>query len=116
MTIRRTLPTRRPNETIETTWNWHLITVTIGYDMTGFPREVFANTSRGGDIAAALSDACVLISIALQYGISHETLAKSLGRMPDLQGGTIPASPIGVILEIVAKHGTEEQPSGQVAW
>ena len=104
--MRQTLPTRRPNLTIEAAWNGHPITVTVGYDLTGLPREVFANTSRGGDMAATLADACVLISIALQHGIPHEALAKSLSRMPDMMAGKgahIPASPVGAILEIVGE-------------
>lgn len=50
---------------------------------------------------STLADACVLISIALQHGITTHQLAKSLARVPDVFAGgdaTLPASPIGAIL------------------
>jgi hypothetical protein len=51
---------------------------------------------------AVLADACVVISIALQHGISASDLAKSLGRVPNLAAeGDAPASPIGTILEAI---------------
>lgn len=101
---RQQLPHRRPNLTLETEWNGHPVTVTVGYDLDGQPREVFANTRSGGDMAATLADACVVVSIALQHGIPAAALAKSLGRVPDLHrggGATAPASPVGTILEAV---------------
>ena len=100
---RAPLPTRRPNATITTQWHNHALTVTVGYDpATGAPAEVFANTERGGDMQHAVADACVLISIALQYGVTLAALGKSLGREPDFLRGetaTNPASPIGAIIE-----------------
>lgn len=103
---RTALPNRRPNITTEALWKDHLITVTVGFDQAGQPREVFANTLRGGDMAAALADACVLVSIALQHGIPAAALAKSLGRVPAIRDGEMgeaPASPIGTILQCIAE-------------
>ena len=101
---RQALPTRRPNITTEALWKDHLITVTVGFDFSGQPRECFANTLRGGDMQAALADACVLVSIALQSGIAPEALSKSLGRVPvHVMGDLVeaPASPIGTILDCI---------------
>lgn len=102
---RRTLPTRRPNRTIETEWNGHFFSLTVGFDpATGSVLEVFADTAKGGDMAAALADACVILSIALQHGIAPADLAKSLGRTPVLwgdEGATQPASPVGAIVEAI---------------
>jgi hypothetical protein len=102
---RTTLPQRRPNLTRACEWSGHAFTVTIGIDpMTGHPVEVFADTGKGGDMAAALADACVVISLALQWGIPPEDLAKSLGRVPVLwgdEGQDAPASPIGAIVEAI---------------
>jgi ribonucleoside-diphosphate reductase alpha chain len=101
---RQPLPTRRPNLTTDALWHDHLITVTVGFDLSGNPREVFANTLRGGDMQAAVADACVLISIALQSGIEANALAKSLGRVPvHVMGDLVeaPASPIGTILDCI---------------
>ena len=98
---RTPLPTRRPNITTEALWNDHLITVTVGFDRQRRPKEVFANTLRGGAIAASLADAAVLISIALQHNISPADLGKSLGRVPAWINGEqveAPASPVGTIV------------------
>lgn len=103
--LRTALPPRRPNITTEALWQDHLITVTVGLDpKTGKPREVFANTLRGGAMAAALADASVLISIALQHGVTPAALGKSLGRVPAWVNGEqieAPASPVGTIIECV---------------
>ena len=72
---------------------------------TGAPMEVFADTTKGGQMAATLADACVVISIALQHGIGVDALSKSLGRVPVLwgaEGQDAPASPVGAILEAIA--------------
>ena len=101
---RQTLPDRRWNITTEALWHDHLVTVTVGFDANGAPRECFANTLRGGDMQAALADACVLVSIALQHDIPAPALAKSLGRVPAFIHGELqdaPASPIGTILECI---------------
>lgn len=101
---RQPLPGRRQNITCDRLWQDHLITVTVGFAPDGSPAEVFANTLRGGAIAASLADAAVLVSIALQHGISPAALAKSLGRVPAWVNGEqveAPASPVGTILAVV---------------
>jgi hypothetical protein len=101
--MRTTLPQRRPNITRAVEWDGHAFTVTIGLDpATWQPVEVFADTAKGGQMAATLADACVLVSIALQHGIGVEALGKSLGRVPDIwrgEGAEKPASPVGAVLE-----------------
>jgi hypothetical protein len=102
---RAALPHRRPNVTLDTIWNAHLVTVTVGYDpATGAPLEVFANTQRGGDMQATIADACIVVSIALQHGVTPAALAKSLARVPAFVNGeetTAAASPIGAILAAI---------------
>jgi hypothetical protein len=105
--IRAVLPTRRPSATLEAEWEGHPFTVTIGYYLDGTPGEVFADTPNGGQMQATLSDACVLISVALQNGISPEALAKSLAKAPiPGQPGEKCASPVGVIVEAIMGGGT----------
>jgi hypothetical protein len=91
--------------TIAADWQGHEILVTVGLDLlTGAPAEVFANSAKGGDVAATLADASVLISIALQHGVTPDALAKSLVRVPDLLRGedaTLPASPVGAVMAVV---------------
>lgn len=104
---RATLPARRPATTIATEWQGHAFTVTIGFDpATAAPREVFADTAKGGHMQHTVADACVLVSIALQHGISPTALAKSLSRVPDLMSGSgavLPGSPIGTILDLIGE-------------
>ena len=112
---RTKLPHRRPNLTVQAEWGPHPIAVTVGLDLaTAKPAEVFADTLKGGQMQATVADACVLISIALQHGISIDELGKSLAREPDvMQGGdaTIAASPIGVIVEQIAQAAGAVQAS-----
>ena len=102
---RATLPDRRRNETRTILHREQPIEVTVGFDAAGSPREVFATGPReGSDMQHVLSDACVVISIALQSDIPPVSLAKSLGTVPAIRDGVevdAPASPIGAILGVV---------------
>lgn len=102
---RRRLPDRRPHVTREIEWNGHRIVVTVGYNpRDGSVAEVFANAETGGHMQAALSDACVVLSIALQHGISPADLGKSLLIVPAFIEGeetTAPASPLGAIVAVI---------------
>lgn len=102
---RRSLPNRRPSVVLEAEWESIPFSVTIGFDpATGAPSEVFTDTLKGGQMQATLADACVLISLALQYGIPAAALGKSLSLVPDVMlggGAEKHGSPIGVIVELV---------------
>jgi hypothetical protein len=115
--MRSPLPTRRPSITTATQWQGHEITVTTSfYPDTGLVGEVFADTTKGGQIAASLADAACLASIALQNGVTPDDLAKSLGQVPNLlyrpddpdslQPEFLPASPVGAMMDVV-KRGAE---------
>lgn len=100
--MRTQLPTRRRNETRQITYRQATWMVTVGFDSAGAPREVFATGPKeGSDMQHVLSDACVVISIALQHGIAPAELSKSLGVIPGFQGEE-PASPIGAVLRCVS--------------
>lgn len=112
---RETLPARRRSETMDIAFAGQRFAITVGWDRAGRAREVFAGSAKTGtDFSHTLSDACVLISIALQHGIAAGDLAKSLGEVPDPAGGegaTRPASVIGAILQVlgdVPSPGDEE--------
>lgn len=108
---RKPLPHRRPCITRLVRWDGHEFSVSIGYNpKSGKPAEVFADTSKGGQMQLAIADACVLVSVALQHGIGPEDLAKSLGRVPVFtgeEGATGPASPIGAVVEAIVSEGAE---------
>lgn len=102
---RQRLPDRRPSATISTTFKTHPLKITIGYDpATGAAREIFASGPKEGtDMEHALSDACVVISIALQHGITPAEMSKSLGVVPGFNGDE-PASLIGVIVGVLSEQ------------
>lgn len=101
--MRQPLPNRRPSLTRAVDINGHPGTVTIGFDpATGEPKEIFVDGPKeGSDLRHLLSDIFVLISRQLQEGAIITDMRKSLGTVPDMRGGTRPASVIGVILAAV---------------
>ncbi len=113
-TPRRRLPNRRPSHTETLEIGGQAFTATVGFDPeTGQPREIFLNAGKEGSLLnALLTDAAVVVSIALQHGIPAAALAKSVGRLPsspvgpaDLDrapGQKVPASPIGAALDLVS--------------
>ncbi len=75
--------------------------VMAGFDPEdGRPREVFlARAKDGTDMAAILDDASVVISIALQHGVSAAALTKSVARVP-----TAPLVPAGLAAPTGPRH------------
>ena len=119
--LRQRLPNRRPSRTETLEVAGQTFTATVGFDPEdGRPCEVFLTAGKEGSlINSMLADAAVVISVALQHGVSAKALAKSVGRLPegqvkpaDLDEGRparIPASPIGAALDLVAslEHAPE---------
>ena len=114
-TMRQRLPNRRHShsETLEV--DGQSFTATVGFDPeSGQPRELFLTAGKEGSLLnALLADAAVVISIALQHGVTAAALAKSVGRLPagqvapvDLDyapGQKVPASPIGAALDLLRR-------------
>ncbi len=112
-TARKRLPNRRPSHTETLAVAGQTFTATVGFDPDdGRPRELFLTAGKEGSlINAMLADAAVVISVALQHGISAQSLAKSIGRLPDGQvtpadldrgePARLPVSPIGAALDLV---------------
>ena len=82
---RRKLPNRRRSESREFDMGDNLVGhVTIGFDEQGHPREVFILSGKPGSMLdTMLGDAAVIISIALQNGITPDHLAHSISRVPE---------------------------------
>jgi hypothetical protein len=110
---RERLPNRRPAVTQSLEVGNHSFVATIGFSpVDGRPQEVFLSGAKDGtDLAAILDDASVVISIALQHGVSPAALAKSVARLPTGPVGpsdldqpsreTQPASVIGAALDLL---------------
>jgi hypothetical protein len=100
---RTPLPARRLSETAEVRHGETTFTVTIGFDDAGSPREVFADGHKEGSaMRHLLSDACIIISVALQHGVSPDDLRRSLGTTPTFRGDA-PASAIGAVMAALAE-------------
>lgn len=109
VTIRTKLPNRRPSLSVEVIQGPHVFTVTCGIDLrTGRIGECFGNSPKvTSDMSQLIGDACVLISIALQCGITLPEIAKSLHREPVLgceDTTDQPASVIGRIVETLIQE------------
>ncbi len=99
---RQRLPTRRPSETVTLVTDGLAFEATVGFDEHDHPREVFLNGGKEGSLfAAVLSDTAVVVSVALQHGVSAAALAKSVGRLSDKK---LPASPIGAALDLLMER------------
>lgn len=109
---RTRLPDRRPAETRELCHQGQRFTVTVGFDLTGRPLEVFAD-GRTSQLGHAISDACVAVSLALQHGCPPQVLVSAMGRVPDHMQGEdrcAPASFVGCIAEAVLAAGRRGEP------
>lgn len=102
---RHRLPQRRLAETRKIiTPDGHSIHLTIGFDPAEDarrPREVFYSEGfkSGSQLEFQVQDACVLISMLLQHGLTADQIARSLARRETPDGSWIYASIIGLIVE-----------------
>ena len=77
---RTALPERRRAVTQTISHGNHEFTASFGLDECGRVKEVFyAGLKAGTDMAALITDACILISILLQYGMSASEIAEAMG-------------------------------------
>lgn len=110
--IRRRLPDRRCNIAEEIKINGHKYIATAGFDPENYDlQEVFiSGVKEGSTMETLLSDLAVVISVALQSGVTIEALAKSVARTrvapikpeeldnPDMVE-SVPATAIGATLD-----------------
>jgi hypothetical protein len=98
MTVRRELPMRRRCETFEISFGGltKSHTVSVGYYDDGSPGEVFITGGKSGEQVEAIArDGAVLLSMALQHGVSLQTIAHAVTR--DGQGA--PSSIVGAVVD-----------------
>jgi hypothetical protein len=94
--IRRTLPQRRAAETFTVVCRNQPVTITAGFYDDGAVGEVFIDTGKSGaDLAHVARDAAVVISLALQHGVSIETIRHAVTICND---GS-PASILGAVVD-----------------
>ena len=96
---RERLPNRRFSETFEIEAQGLCFTVSISQFASGGLAEIFLrNHKSGSDAGINASDAAVVCSIALQYGVPLDVIRKAL--MRDSIGN--PSGPLGVALDSFA--------------
>ena len=101
-TTRRALPQRRNCETFDIDYGGlnKQHTVTVGFYDDGSPGEVFIDGGKSGEQVQAIAhDGAVLLSMALQHGVSLDTIRHAITR--DGQGQ--PSSIVGVVVDRLAK-------------
>ncbi|MEI6987497.1 MAG: hypothetical protein WCK65_15365 [Rhodospirillaceae bacterium] len=88
---------------------------TIGFFPDGRPEEVFARQAKSGcDLDYLLDDACVALSLLLQYGVESSAFARSMGRTDEVAiamanlPGTRPASIIGAPTDRLTEYAASE--------
>lgn len=113
MSERRPLSQRRKNVSFDYAHEWERgaefpYRCSIGYFDDDTIGEVFLNSAKHDTpLDANIRDAAILISIALQHGAPFETLLTSMA----LDHENYPASPIGMCLKEIVKHGLATYPS-----
>jgi hypothetical protein len=99
MTERTRLPNRRLNQTQEFSRDGINIKMTTGFMPDGSVGEIFLNADRADSMLDVLmSDAAIIASLALQYGVPVQQLAHAIKRD---KFGTA-SSPIGAALDRIS--------------
>jgi hypothetical protein len=100
---RARLPDRRPTMTMQFVHEANTYSVTFGFDVTNNRiGEVFTHGPKvGSAMDRILDDACVALSLLLQYGVEPAKLAASMGRLGD---GKSPSSIIGALADLIASE------------
>jgi len=100
---RERLPNRREATTFDVKAGGLRYRATIGGYPDGRVGEIFLTNHKAGSQAGIMaSDAAVVASIALQYGVPLDVLRNAL--MRDSRGK--PSGPLGVVLDQLAQEGT----------
>jgi hypothetical protein len=96
--MRRVLPQRRRAETFEIAFGGlaRSHTITLGFYDDDTIGEVFINGGKSGELVEAIAhDGAVILSLALQFGASLESIKSAITR--DGQGA--PSSIIGAVVD-----------------
>lgn len=96
------------------------IRVMVGFAENGQVKEVFINDAKEGqDLGRIFDDLAIIVSLALQHGITPEALAKSMSRLPyeplkphELDPGMAPphrrpASIVGEIIDLICREPSQ---------
>ena len=94
--MRRPLPQRRASETFDLRFWGQNFTVTVGRYPDGTVGEAFIDGGKTGqDIQSTARDAALVLSLAMQHGVTIETIRHAVTR----NGGGEAASILGAIAD-----------------
>jgi len=100
------LPNRRLGETFDFEVGGLKYRCTVSKFPDGRIAEVFLSNHKAGSQADTnAKDAAIIASIALQYGVSLETIRRALLR--DNQDR--PSGPLGIVLDLIAAEASNEE-------
>jgi ribonucleoside-diphosphate reductase alpha chain len=101
--LRERLPDRRASDSFNFEVNGFRYVATLSRFDDGRPAEIFLGNGKAGSTTdTAARDSAVVASIALQHGVSLETMRRGLLR--DSQGR--PSGPLGAALDLLASEQT----------
>jgi hypothetical protein len=102
MSDRETLPNMREGETVDFEHMHHSYTGSAGHYPDGRIGEVFLRTSKTGTLLAiTMQDSAIAASLALQAGVSPETLANAFLKNDDGSA----AGPLGRLFSLLLERG-----------
>ncbi len=113
MAERRALPNRRQSDIHDLEVASRVYSVGVGFFDDNTIGEVFISGPKvGSEMDAMLADAAILASLGLQYGVPPAALAKTMSRLATgpLEAATVPASPLGAAMDLVAELAKAEAP------
>ena len=104
---RTRLPDRREHTLIDlVTTDGFAYTAGLGYFADGRLAEVFLTAKKAGTaIEADARDSAVVASLALQHGVSPETIRRALSRNEN----GIASGPLGTLLDLLVSGTTDEK-------
>ena len=110
---RRQLPNRRLSEIHEIEVSGQVYSIGVGFFDDGAVGELFISGPKvGSEMDAVLADGAILASLALQHGTPAAALSKSMSRQSTgpWEAATLPASPLGAAMDLVARLAKAEGP------
>jgi hypothetical protein len=111
MTERHALPMKRRCETFEIDYGGlkKSHTITVGFYDDGAVGEIFISGGKSGEVVEAIArDGAVLLSLALQHGVSLDTIKHAVTR----DGQNQPSSIVGAVVDRLNEESRERTSPG----
>lgn len=105
--IRTRLPNRRDSVRATLTVDGQEFTVGLSFDGHNRPKELFLDgLKEGSQITTILRDLAVVISVAVQTGVSPKALAKSVGRGTNGEAASVVGAALDFMVRMEPRRST----------